>query len=69
MAKIDLKKISKSINTEIDKVKTECCTTVTVCHSSTWTCEYCGSNILVMCLQKQAKYCPVCGFRILNGVN
>ena len=59
MAKIDLKKISESGNIEIDKLKAEYC--VAICHSSAWVCDYCGNDVLVMCLKKQAEYCPICG--------
>lgn len=59
MAKIDLEKISESGNIEIDKLKAEYC--VTICHSSAWVCDYCGNDVLVMCLKKQAEYCPICG--------
>lgn len=61
MAKIDLEKISESANIEIDKLKEKRRIAVTVCHSSAWVCDYCGNDVLVMCLQKQAKYCPICG--------
>ena len=61
IAKFDLEKISESANIEIDKLKAEYCMTVTICHSSAWVCDYCGNDVLVMCLKKQAEYCPICG--------
>lgn len=32
-------------------------------------CDYCNKESLIICLMAGVKYCPVCGFRILNGVN
>lgn len=32
-------------------------------------CDYCNKESLIICLMSKVKYCPVCGFRILNGVN
>lgn len=32
-------------------------------------CDYCNKESLIICLAARVKYCPVCGFRIINGVN
>jgi ribosomal protein S27E len=69
--KLDLKEIADLARKEAEDIKKrnpQQLETV-VSKAVSIKCDYCNKESLIICLASKVKYCPVCGFRILNRVN
>lgn len=69
--KLNLKEIADLANKEVEDIKKrnpQQLETV-IGKAVSIRCDYCNKESLIICVMSKVKYCPVCGFRILNGVN
>ena len=67
--KLKLKEIADLANKEVEDIKKrnpQQLETV-VSKAVSVRCEYCNKESLIICVMSKIKYCPLCGFRILNG--
>lgn len=69
--KLNLKEIADLANKEVEDIKKRNPQQLemVVGKAVSIRCDYCNKESLIICLMSKVKYCPVCGFRILNSVN
>lgn len=67
--KLNLKEIADLANKEVEDIKKRNPQQLemVVGKAVSIKCDYCNKESLIICLAARVKYCPVCGFRILNG--